>query len=180
MEPYSFPSQTFYNSNSSDHHRQYEAHDDSSIEVIGGEEIRCNEYDVQNMQYDPNVGDVAEFGDSNVLDESDIGIETGDDIQNEERSESRVSEVSLGSVTLTEYLNKDKNPESDYDISIHSDSDVSEYIPTEKEIKMAEKELKMELSDNKKKSKPKNKSKKRKNNFNETNKDRALWSVHYW
>ena len=55
------------------------------------------------MQYDPNVGDVAEFGDSNVLDESDIGIETGDDIQNEERSESRVSEVSLGSVTLTEY-----------------------------------------------------------------------------
>ena len=36
-----------------------------------------------------------------------------------------------------------------------SDSDVSEYIPTEKEIKMAEKELKMELSDNKKKSKPK-------------------------
>ena len=39
-------------------------------------------------------------------------------------------------------------------------SDVSEYIPTEKEIKMAEKELKMELSDNKKKSKPKNKSKK--------------------
>ena len=102
MEPYSFPSQTFYNSNSSDH-RQYEAHDDSSIEVIGGEEISGNENDVQNMQYDPNVGDVAEFGDSNVLDESDIGIETGDDIQNEERSESRVSEVSLGSVTLTEY-----------------------------------------------------------------------------
>ena len=90
------------------------------------------------MQYDPNVGDVAEFGDSNVLDESDIGIETGYDIQNEERSESRVSEVSLASVTFTEYLNKDKNqnsisddPESDNDISIHSDSDVSEYIPTE-------------------------------------------------
>ena len=111
---------------------------------------------------------MADFGDSNVLDESDIGIETGDDIQNEERSESRVSEVSVASVTLKEYLNKDKNPESDYDISIHSDSDVSEYIPTENEIKMAEKELKMESSDNKKKSKPKIKSKKRKNNFNDS------------
>ena len=60
MEPYSIPSQTFYNSNSSDQ-RQYEAHDDISIEVIGGEDISGNEN-----------------GDSNVLDESDIGIETGD------------------------------------------------------------------------------------------------------
>ena len=164
MEPYSIPSQTFYNSNSSDQ-RQYEAHDDISIEVIGGEDISGNENDVQ------NVGDEAEFGDSNVLDESDIGIETGD-IQNEERSESRVSEVSLGSVTLTEYLNKDKNaPDSDYDMSILSDSDVSEYIPTEREEKMAEKELKMDLPDNKKKSNPKNKSKKskkRKNKFNDS------------
>ena len=165
MEPYSFPSRKFYNSNSSDN-RQYEAHDDISIEVIGGEDISGNENDVQ------NVGDEAEFGDSNVLDESDIGIETGDDIQNEERSESRVSEVSLGSVTLTEYLNKDKNaPDSDYDMSILSDSDVSEYIPTEREEKMAEKELKMDLPDNKKKSNPKNKSKKskkRKNKFNDS------------
>ena len=128
MEPYSIPLQTFYNSNSSDQ-RQYEAHEDISIKVIGGEDISGNEN-----------------GDSNVLDESDIGMETGDDIQNEERSESRVSEVSLGSVTLTEYLNKDKNaPDSDSDMSILSESDVSVYIPTEREEKMAEKELKEEL-----------------------------------
>ena len=57
MEQYSIPLQKFYNSNSSDQ-RQYEAHEDISIEVIGGEDIN----DVQ------NVGDVAEFGDSNVLD----------------------------------------------------------------------------------------------------------------
>ena len=171
MEPYSFPSQKFYNSNSSDH-RQYEAtYDDISIEVIGNSEISGNENDVQNMQYDPNVGDVAEFGDSNVLDESDIGIETGYDTQNEERSESRVSNVSLASVTFTEYLiEKSQNsisndPESDHDISIHSDSDTSEYIPTEREIKMAERELKMEFSDDEKKSKQKNKSKKKKEKF---------------
>ena len=160
MEQYSIPLQKFYNSNSSDQ-RQYEAHEDISIEVIGGEDIN----DVQ------NVGDVA---DSNVLDESDIGMETGDDIQNEERSESRVSEVSLGSVTLTEYLNKnDKNaPDSDSDseMSILSESDGSVYIPTKTEEKMAEKELKEELkldlpynkNKNKNKSNPKNKSKKSK------------------
>ena len=73
-----------------------------------------------------------------------------------------MSEFSLCSVTIAEYLNKDKiqksisdEPESDNDISIHSDSDLSEYIPTEREIKMAEKELKMEFSDDEKKSKKK-------------------------
>ena len=87
-DPYSFPSQKFYNSNSSDvDHRQYEATYDISIEVIGNSEMssKVDENDVHNMQY-----------------------ETGYDIHNEVRSESRLSETSLGSVTIAEYLNKDK------------------------------------------------------------------------
>ena len=54
MEPYSFPSKKFYNSNSSDH-RQYEAtYDDISIEVIGNSEMssKVDENDVHNMQYE--------------------------------------------------------------------------------------------------------------------------------
>ena len=85
---------------------------------------------------------------SSKVDENDVHnmqYETGYDIHNEVRSESRFSETSLGSVTIAEYLNKDKiqnsisdEPQSDTDISIHSDSDLSEYKPTQRELKMAE------------------------------------------
>ena len=54
-DPYSFPSQKFYNSNSSDvDHRQYEATYDISIEVIGNSEMssKVDENDVHNMQYE--------------------------------------------------------------------------------------------------------------------------------
>ena len=76
-----------------------------------------------NMQPDQNKGDVmgggtsgvenvGDFGHSNVLNESDIGIETECVKKNEERSVSRVSNESFGSVTLPDYLNIEKSQES--------------------------------------------------------------------
>ena len=48
--------------------------------LLGGEEQNKDHSnvvdDVLNMQTDQNVGVVGDFGHSNVLDESDIGIET--------------------------------------------------------------------------------------------------------
>ena len=83
---------------------------------------------------------MADFGHSNVLDESDIGIETEYDKKKEERSVSRVSIDSFASVTLPDYLNIEKSqdsisnePESDLDISFNSDSDHTEYFPSEQE-----------------------------------------------
>ena len=116
-----------------------------------------------NMQPDQNKSDVmgggtsgvenvGDFGHSNVLDESNIDIETECVKKNEERSVSRVSNESFGSVTLPDYLNIEKSqdsisnePESDLDISFNSESG-SEWLPSVQEIREREREM----SDNEK------------------------------
>ena len=76
-----------------------------------------------------------------------IGIETECVKKKEERSVSRVSNESFGSVTLTDYYNIEKSqesisyePESDLDISFNSESG-SEYFPSEQEIREREREM---------------------------------------
>ena len=88
-------------------------------------------------------------------------------LKNEERSVSRVSNESFGSITLPDYSNTEKSQEnssyeleSDQDISFGSDSG-SEWVPTAQE----EREREREMSDNEKISiKKKTKYKKKEKN----------------
>merc|ERR1712055_807395 len=129
-DPYNFSSKKFYKSNSSAvENMQYDASYDISKEVNANSEMSNNvvESDVDTMQY-----------------------QAGYDLQNEVRSgrsiSTTLSETSLGSLTMSEYLNRDKNKcnlsdDTLSDISIQDisiqDSDRSEYKPTrEEEMKM--------------------------------------------
>ena len=95
---------------------------------------------------------MGDFGHSNVLDESDIDTETECVKKNEERSVSRVSNESFGSITLPDYSNTEKSQEnssyeleSDQDISFNSESG-SEWVPTAQDLREREREM----SDNEK------------------------------